>query len=111
MNALTTPTLPGTDRAKRIVTLGFMAWANPSAVDERMRMHAGWALDAVVAYAQNQGFREKTKFVSSLRRGRPTPKVMERAEKIAALVTDAQIEHEIQRIEWWRANTQPHLKR
>jgi len=96
----------GMSRAQLMVVLGVMGFRrNPERPDYGITINscrAARAFDALLAKAVARGFPkiERRRLIGNLRAGLGTGIAMQRAEAIAALVTEAEFRAELRFIEW-----------
>ena len=81
--------------AQKLIVLGIMAWGAKVEVPRSRRANAKRRFSAIILKAKAQGFDGSPQLTAGLRAGKATPKVIERAEAVCALVSETEIDAEL----------------
>jgi len=88
-----------TQRAQTIFVLGVMGYhrdpAPPGAILAML------SFDKLLAMAKSRGFKGSKQIKGAVRRGRATAFAMDKAQALAALVTDAEFQRELASLSFW----------
>lgn len=90
---------PITAKAQTIFALGVMGYhrhpAPPGAT------FAMCSFDKLLTLAKSRGFKDSKQMKGAVRRGRATAFAMDKAQALAALVTDAELQRELASLTFW----------
>ena len=86
-------------KAQTIFVLGVMGYRrHPAAPGATFAMIS---FDALLALAKSRGFKGSKQIKGAVRRGKATAFAMDKAQALAALVTDAEFQREIASLSFW----------
>lgn len=79
--------IPAVPAPMKLIALGLMVWGSQSAaIPAYQKALAERTLEDLLDQAQKRGYRDSRKFVSMLRRGKATPKVIDGAQRVCLLL-------------------------
>ena len=86
-------------KAQTIFVMGVMGYQrHPAAAGATFAM---LSFDALLALAKGRGFQGSKQLKGAVRRGKATAFAMDKAQALAALVTDAEFQHELDSLQFW----------
>jgi hypothetical protein len=90
---------PASPKAKTIFTLGVMGYQRqPAAPGATFAM---MAFDKLLAQAKGRGYQGSKQIKGAVRRGQATVFAMDKAQALAMLVTDAELQYELDSLTRW----------
>lgn len=91
-------TQPISAKAQTLFALGVMGYQS---LDTPGACHATSSFDKMLALAKRRGFTDSKQLKGAARRGRATAFAMGKAQALATLVTDAEVQHELFLLTAW----------